>query len=74
MEKRTSLVIDAVLVFCYFMAIMTTVGIGTPVLGELASDLLGIPNTFGMKIGVIIIFGIFFTLSLRKVFQMEWHI
>lgn len=25
------------------MAIMTTVGIGTPVLGELASDLLGIP-------------------------------
>lgn len=58
--------IDAVLVFCYFMAIMTTVGIGTPVLGELASDLLGIPNTFGMKIGVIIIFGIFFTLSTSK--------
>ena len=58
--------IDSVLVFCYFMAIMTTVGIGTPVLGELASDLLGISNTFGMKIGVIVIFCLFFTLSTSK--------
>ena len=45
---------------------MTTVGIGTPVLGELLSDLTGIPNSFALKIGVIIIFCVFFTLSTSK--------
>lgn len=58
--------IDAILVFCYFMALMTTIGIGTPVIGELASNLLGIPNTFVTKIGVILIFCLFFTLSTSK--------
>ena len=58
--------IDAIIVFCYFMALMTTIGIGTPVIGELASNLLGIPNAFGTKIGVILIFCLFFTLSTSK--------
>ena len=55
--------IDILLVLCYFIAIMTTVGIGTPVLGELVSALFGIENTFGLKIGIIAVFGLFFTLS-----------
>ncbi len=65
-QKILRIVIDAIIVFCYFMAIMTTVGIGTPVLGELASSILGIPNTFGLKIGVILVFCLFFTLSTSK--------
>ncbi len=65
-KKALKWVIDSIIVFCYFMAIMTTVGIGTPVLGELASDLLGIPNSFGMKIGVIVVFCIAFTVSTSK--------
>ena len=59
-------VLDAIMVFCYFMAMMTTVGIGTPVMGELASNLLGIENSFALKIGIIIIFCLFFTLSTSK--------
>ena len=55
--------IDILLVLCYFIAIMTTVGIGTPVLGELLSALLNIENTFALKIGIIVVFCIFFTLS-----------
>jgi len=58
--------IDVVIVFCYFMALMTTIGIGTPVIGELVSNLLGIPNSFATKIGVILVFCLFFTLSTSK--------
>lgn len=58
--------IDAILVFCYFMALMTTIGIGTPVIGELASNLLGVSNSFGMKVGILLIFSLFFTLSTSK--------
>lgn len=65
-KKALKWVIDSIIVFGYFMAIMTTVGIGTPVLGELASNLLGVSNSFGMKIGVIVIFCIFFTLATSK--------
>lgn len=65
-QKALRWFIDAVLVFCYFMALMTTIGIGTPVIGELASNLLGIPNTFATKIGVIVIFSLFFTLATSK--------
>lgn len=59
-------ILDAIMVFCYFMAMMTTVGIGTPVMGELISNLLGVENTFELKIGVIIVFCIFFTLCTSK--------
>ena len=62
-HKITRWLIDILLVLCYFIAIMTTVGIGTPVLGELVSALFGIENTFGLKIGIIVVFCIFFTLS-----------
>lgn len=65
-KKAFRWVLDAIMVFCYFMAMMTTVGIGTPVMGELASSLLGIENSFALKIGIIIIFCLFFTLSTSK--------
>lgn len=38
--------LDAIVVFGYFAAIMTTVGIGTPVMGEILSDVFGIENSF----------------------------
>ncbi|ONI47984.1 BCCT transporter [Candidatus Epulonipiscium fishelsonii] len=62
-HKIMKWIIDILLVLCYFIAIMTTVGIGTPVIGELVSSLIGIENSFGLKISVIIVFCIFFTLS-----------
>lgn len=65
-KKFLRILIDSIIVLGYFMAIMTTVGIGTPVLGELASDLTGIPNTFALKIGVILVFCLFFALSTSK--------
>lgn len=65
-KKFLKLLIDSIIVLGYFMAIMTTVGIGTPVLGELLSDLTGIPNDFSLKIGVIFIFCLFFMLSTSK--------
>ena len=65
-HKPVRWIIDLLFVLCYFVAVMTTVGIGTPVLGELLSDLTGIPNSFALKIGVIIIFCVFFTLSTSK--------
>jgi BCCT family betaine/carnitine transporter len=58
--------IDAIIVFGYFMAIMTTVGIGVPVIAKLSSHLLGIEDTFGFKVGVICVFGAFFILSTSK--------
>lgn len=65
-KKCLKILIDSIIVLGYFMAIMTTVGIGTPVLGELASDLIGISNDFNLKIGVILVFCLFFTLSTSK--------
>lgn len=58
--------LDAIVVFGYFAAIMTTVGIGTPVMGEILSDVFGIENSFALKLGVIIVFCTFFTLSASK--------
>ncbi len=58
--------IDSIIVFGYFMAIMTTVGIGVPVIAKLSSHLIGIEDSFAFKIGVICIFGIFFILSTSK--------
>lgn len=58
--------LDAFNVFGYFAALMTTVGIGTPVMAEILSDLLGVPNSFGLKIAVILVFCAFFTLSASK--------
>jgi len=65
-HKAIRNILDVIIVFCYFMMIMTTVGIGTPVMGELVSDLTGMPNSFALKIAVIIVFGLFFTLSTSK--------
>lgn len=59
-------IVDVLLSFCYLICLMTTVALGTPVLAELAADLLGIQSTFGLKIGIILIFCLFFTLSTSK--------
>lgn len=57
---------DAIVVFGSFAAIMTTVGIDTPVTGKILSDVFGIENSFALKLGVIIVFCTFFTLSASK--------
>lgn len=62
----TGILLDAIVVFGYFAAIMTTVGIGTPVMGEILPDVFGIENSFALKLGVIIVFCTFFTLSASK--------
>lgn len=64
--KALRFIIDSIIVFGYFMAIMTTVGIGVPVIAKLSSHLLGIDDTFGFKVGVICVFGVFFMLSTSK--------
>ena len=66
-KRVARFLLDGAIVFGYFAAMMTTVGIGTPVVGELASHLLGIPNTFELKLGVILVFCLFFTLSASNV-------
>ena len=40
-KRAARFLLDGAIVFGYFAAMMTTVGIGTPVMGELASHLLG---------------------------------
>lgn len=65
-KRVARFLLDGAIVFGYFAAMMTTVGIGTPVMGELASHLLGIPNTFELKLGVILVFCLFFTLSASR--------
>lgn len=65
-SKVVGFFLDASNVFGYFAALMTTVGIGTPVMAQIVSDLTGLPNTFGLKIGVILVFCAFFTLSASK--------
>ncbi len=66
LKKCSRTFIDAIIVFGYFMALMTTVGIGTPVLGELLSALIGVNNSFTLKLMVILLFCLFFTLSTSK--------
>ena len=65
-SRTAGFLLDAIVVFGYFAAIMTTVGIGTPVMGEILSDVFGIENSFALKLGVIIVFCTFFTLSTSK--------
>ncbi|WP_297609352.1 BCCT family transporter [uncultured Sutterella sp.] len=65
-SRSAGFLLDAIVVFGYFAAIMTTVGIGTPVMGEILSDVFGIENSFALKLGVIIVFCTFFTLSASK--------
>ena len=62
----TGILLDAIVVFGSFAAIMTTIGIGTPVTGEILSGVFGIENSFALKLGVIIVFCTFFTLSASK--------
>lgn len=65
-SRTAGFLLDAIVVFGYFAAIMTTVGIGTPVTGEILSDVFRIENSFALKLGVIIVFCTFFTLSASK--------
>lgn len=65
-HKAIRMIIDASVAFCYIGGLMTTIGLGTPVMGELLSNLTGIPNTFGLKIGIILVFCVFFILSTSR--------
>ena len=58
--------VDGFVAFTYIGGLMTTIALGTPVMAELISSLTGMPNTFGLRIAVIVVFCIFFMLSTSK--------
>ena len=65
-RKGLRLVIDGLITFCYVGGLMCTVGLGTPVMAELFSYLTGMPDSFGLRIGVILVFCLFFILSTSR--------
>lgn len=65
-HKVLRYLVDGFVAFTYIGGLMTTIALGTPVMAELISALSGIPNTFGLRIAVIVIFCIFFMLSTSK--------
>jgi BCCT family betaine/carnitine transporter len=62
-HKILRYLVDGFVAFTYIGGLMTTIGLGTPVMAELISALTGIPNSFGLKITVIVVFCVFFMLS-----------
>lgn len=58
--------IDGVVAFGYIGGLVCTVGLGTAILAELLGHLLGMPVTFELRIGVILVFFLFFLLSTSK--------
>jgi BCCT family betaine/carnitine transporter len=62
-HKILRYLVDGFVSFTYIGGLMTTIALGTPVMAELISALTGVPNTFGLRIAVIVIFCIFFMLS-----------
>ncbi len=58
--------IDGVVAFGYIGGLVCTVGLGTSILAELAGYLLNMPITFELRIGVILVFCLFFILSTSK--------
>jgi len=60
------LIINAVVAFCFVGGMLITVGLGTSVMGELISDLFKIENTFILRIGIIVLFCLFFILATSK--------
>lgn len=59
-------VIDGLVAFGYIGGLVCTFGLGTSILAELAGYLLGVEITFGLRIAVIVVFGLFFILSTSK--------
>lgn len=59
-------IIDGIVALCYVGSLLTTIALGTPVMAELLSSLTGIPNTFELRILVIVVFCIFIILSVSK--------
>lgn len=60
------LVIDSVVTFCFIGGMLITVGLGTSVMGELASDLFHIDNTLTLRLCIIVLFCIFFISATSK--------
>ena len=55
-----------VVALCYVGSLLTTIALGTPVMAELISALIGIPNSFNLQIGVIVLFCLFIILSVSR--------
>lgn len=66
LNKSVRWIVDGIVAFSYVGGLMTTIGLGVPVMSELISAITGIPNSFTLKIGVIIIFCLFFMLSVSR--------
>jgi len=60
------LIIDGFVPFCFLGGMLTTVGLGTSVIGELVGDLLNLENTIYLRIAVIIMFCLFFITATSK--------
>lgn len=65
-HKAAMWVIDGVVALCYVGSLLTTIALGTPVMAELISALIGIPNSFNLQIGVIVLFCLFIILSVSR--------
>lgn len=59
-------VIDGIVAFGYIGGLVCTVGLGTSILAELAAYLLDLPVSFELRLGVILVFCLFFILSTSK--------
>jgi betaine/carnitine transporter, BCCT family len=58
--------IDGIVAFGYIGGLVCTVGLGTSILAELAGYIFGLEVTFLLRIGVILVFCLFFILSTSK--------
>ncbi len=58
--------IDGIVALCYVGSLLTTIALGTPLIAELIGYITGIPVTFGLEIGVIVVFCLFIILSVSR--------
>ncbi len=57
------LIFDVVVIFGIIGGIGTSLGLGIPLVSMLAGDLLGIPDSFGLKIAILLVWTAIFTTS-----------
>ncbi|MDL2226200.1 BCCT family transporter [Deltaproteobacteria bacterium OttesenSCG-928-M10] len=65
-NKGLKIIIDGLVTFFFIASLMTTIGLGSPLIAELASSMLGIENTFTIKLTVIFLFCLAFILAASK--------
>jgi BCCT family betaine/carnitine transporter len=58
-----ALIFDVVVIFGIIGGVGTSLGLGIPLVSMLAGDLLGIPDSFGLKIAILLIWTAIFTTS-----------